>query len=57
MGSRSAIETASADPRWASLSTSVTGAAFAALFYFVCCYGMSRYAARAEMRMVRRGRH
>ena len=51
------IETASADPRWASLSTSVTGAAFAALFYFVCCYGMSRYAARAEMRLLRRGRH
>jgi general L-amino acid transport system permease protein len=51
------IETASSDPRWASLNTGVTGAATAALFYFVCCYGMSRYAMRAETRMVRRGRH
>ena len=33
-------------PAWATLpvTTSATGYAFAALFYFVCCYGMSRYA-------------
>jgi general L-amino acid transport system permease protein len=51
------IETASSDPKWATLNTGITGAAFAALFYFVFCYGMSRYARRVEMRMVRGGRH
>jgi general L-amino acid transport system permease protein len=51
------IEAASSDPKWATLNTGITGAAFAALFYFVFCYGMSRYARRVEMRMVRGGRH
>jgi general L-amino acid transport system permease protein len=50
------IETARGDPRWASPITSVTGYAFAALFYFVCCYGMSRYAQRMETRLARDGR-
>jgi general L-amino acid transport system permease protein len=50
------IETARGDPRWASPITSVTGYAFAALFYFACCYGMSRYAKRMEMRLGRAGR-
>jgi general L-amino acid transport system permease protein len=48
------IETASADPKWATLTTGVTGAAFAALFYFACCYAMSRYAQRVEARLERR---
>ena len=47
------IETASADPKWATLNTSVTGAVFAALFYFACCYAMSRYARRVEVRLER----
>jgi general L-amino acid transport system permease protein len=51
------IEAAGSDPKWASLSTGITGAAFAALFYFVFCHGMSRYARRVEMRMVRGGRY
>jgi general L-amino acid transport system permease protein len=50
------IEAARGDPKWASPDVSITGYAFAALFYFVCCYGMSRYARRAEARMVRSGR-
>jgi general L-amino acid transport system permease protein len=29
---------------------------FAAIFYFVCCYGMSRYARRMEARLQRAGR-
>jgi general L-amino acid transport system permease protein len=47
------IEAARADPKWAGPNTTVTGYAFAALFYFVCCYGMSRYARRTEARLAR----
>ncbi len=50
------IEAARADPRWAAPTTTVTGYAFAALFYFVCCYGMSRYAQNVEARLTRSGR-
>jgi general L-amino acid transport system permease protein len=50
------IEAARADPRWTAPNTTVTGYAFAALFYFVCCYGMSRYARRVEARLARAGR-
>jgi general L-amino acid transport system permease protein len=47
------IEAARADPKWAGPNTTVTGYAFAALFYFACCYGMSRYARRMEIRLAR----
>jgi general L-amino acid transport system permease protein len=47
------IEAARADPHWATPVTSVTGYAFAAVFYFLCCYGMSRYAHNVEMRLAR----
>jgi general L-amino acid transport system permease protein len=47
------IEAARADPKWAGPNTTVTGYAFAALFYFACCYGMSRYARRMETRLAR----
>ncbi|MGD0334559.1 MAG: amino acid ABC transporter permease [Xanthobacteraceae bacterium] len=50
------IEAARADPKWAAPTTTVTGYAFAALFYFVCCYGMSRYARNVEARLARSGR-
>jgi general L-amino acid transport system permease protein len=51
------IEAARADPKWAAPNLPVTGYAFAALFYFVCCYGMSRYAQSVETRLARgRGR-
>jgi general L-amino acid transport system permease protein len=45
------IEVARVDPRWATPVTSTTGYAFAALFYFVCCYFMSSYAGRIERRL------
>jgi len=47
------IEAARVDPNWATPNTSVTGYAFAAAFYFVCCYGMSRYARNVEARLSR----
>ena len=48
------IEAARADPHWTTPVTSVSGYAIAALFYFVCCYGMSRYARNVETRLMRR---
>ena len=45
------IETARANPLWATPVTSSSGYAFAALVYFVCCYPMSRYAAGVERRL------
>jgi len=47
------IEAARADPKWAGPTIPVTGYAFAALFYFICCYGMSRYAQSVEARLAR----
>jgi general L-amino acid transport system permease protein len=48
------VEVARGDPNWASPIAGVTGYAFAALFYFICCFGMSRYAQRVEVRLARR---
>ncbi len=48
------VEAARIDPHWATPVTSTTGYAFAAVFYFVCCYAMSRYARRVETRLKRR---
>ncbi len=50
------IEAARADPKWAAPNVPITGYALAALFYFVCCYGMSRYARGVETRLTRAGR-
>jgi general L-amino acid transport system permease protein len=47
------IEVARIDPKWAAPVTSPTGYAFAALFYFVFCYAMSRYARSVEVRLAR----
>lgn len=47
------IEAARADPNWAAPNVAVTGYVFAALFYFLCCYGMSRYARQVELRLKR----
>jgi general L-amino acid transport system permease protein len=47
------VETARSNPSWATPVTSVSGYAFAALVYFVCCYSMSRYAAGIERRLAR----
>ncbi len=50
------VEAARADPHWVTPVTGVTGYAFAALFYFLCCYGMSRYARSVELRLARHRR-
>jgi len=47
------VETARGDPLWAAPNTTITGYAFAAAFYFACCYGMSRYAYGVERRLAR----
>jgi general L-amino acid transport system permease protein len=51
------IEVARNDPKWATPVTSASGYAFAALFYFVCCYSMSQYARRLEQRLSTGERH
>jgi general L-amino acid transport system permease protein len=45
------IEAARIDPNWAAPTVSYTGYAFAALFYFVFCFGMSRYSLGVERRL------
>ena len=50
------IEVSRNDPKWATPVTSATGYAFAALFYFVCCYAMARYAKQVEQRLSRADR-
>jgi general L-amino acid transport system permease protein len=45
------IEAARVDPNWATPVTSTTGYAFAAIFYLICCYGLSRYARFVEARL------
>jgi len=47
------VEAARADPKWASPNTTLTSYVFAAVFYFVCCYGMSRYTRAMEARLAR----
>lgn len=51
-----AIETARIDPIWSTPTTSTTGYAFAAIFYFICCYMMSRYAKNTEARLAKADR-
>jgi general L-amino acid transport system permease protein len=46
-----AIETARVDPQWAAPTTSATGYAFAAIVYFIFCYGMASYARSMERRL------
>jgi len=45
------VEVSRIDPKWAAPTTSATGYAFAAMFYFIFCYGMSRYAKGVEARL------
>jgi general L-amino acid transport system permease protein len=45
------IEGARIDPKWATPVTSTTGYAFAAIFYLLCCWMMSRYARAVEARL------
>lgn len=46
-----AIETARIDPQWAAPTVSATGYAFAAMIYFLFCYGMASYARATERRL------
>lgn len=45
------IESARVDPEWAAPTINYTGYAFAGLFYFICCWGMSRYSIAVEARL------
>jgi general L-amino acid transport system permease protein len=45
------VEVSRIDPKWAAPTTSATGYAFAAVFYFIFCYSMSRYAKGVEARL------
>ena len=45
------VEASRIDPRWATPVTSATGYAFVAIFYFMSCYAMSRYARYIEARL------
>ncbi|MBX9841787.1 MAG: amino acid ABC transporter permease [Xanthobacteraceae bacterium] len=45
------IEAARIDPNWATPVTSTTGYAFAAVFYLIFCYGLSRYSRMVEARL------
>jgi general L-amino acid transport system permease protein len=47
------IEAARIDPQWAAPTVSTTGYVYAAIFYFCCCYAMSRYARGVEARLAR----
>ena len=45
------VEVARIDPKWAAPVTSTTGYAVAAIFYWIFCYAMSRYARAMEARL------
>jgi general L-amino acid transport system permease protein len=45
------VEVSRIDPKWAAPTTSATGYAFAAVFYFIFCYSMARYAKSMEVRL------
>jgi general L-amino acid transport system permease protein len=47
------VEVSRIDPIWAKPVTSASGYLFAAIVYFACCYGMSRYARSVETRLAR----
>ena len=51
------VEVSRIDPKWAAPTTSATGYAFAAIFYFIFCYAMSRYAKGVEARLAKGDRH
>ena len=51
------IDAASADPVWAGPNIPKTGYVFAAVFYFVFCFGMARYSLMMERRLSAGRRH
>jgi general L-amino acid transport system permease protein len=44
------VDSARLDPNWSGPTITTTAYTFAALVYFVCCFGMSRYAQSLEQR-------
>ena len=46
-----AVVTREKDPIWSSPNISTTGYLFAAIFYFIFCFGMSRYARYTERKL------
>jgi general L-amino acid transport system permease protein len=50
------IDTARIDPRWVGPSSTTTGYVFAALTYWLFCFGMSRYSQALERRLGRVGK-
>jgi general L-amino acid transport system permease protein len=46
-----AVETRRLDPEWAGPTISTTGYLFAAIFYFLFCWGMSRYSLMMERKL------
>ncbi|HEX2654513.1 MAG TPA: amino acid ABC transporter permease [Xanthobacteraceae bacterium] len=50
------IEISRIDPKWGAPTVSTTGYVFAAIFYFVFCYCMSRYSKNVEARLARSDR-
>jgi general L-amino acid transport system permease protein len=45
------IQIATSDAKWATPVSAETGYIFAAMFYWICCFGMSRYSRAVEMRL------
>jgi general L-amino acid transport system permease protein len=45
------VDSARLDPAWAGPTITPTGYIFAAIFYFVFCFGMSRYSLFVEARL------
>ena len=52
-----AVDTQRLDPVWAGPTISATGYVFAAAFYFVFCFAMSRYSLMMERRLARGRNH
>ena len=44
------VQNAASDSDWLSSGVSATGYLFAALFFWLCCFSLSRYSARLERR-------
>ncbi|MBS7703827.1 amino acid ABC transporter permease [Chelatococcus asaccharovorans] len=47
------VEATLTDPTWSTPTTRFSGYAFAAVFYFIFCFGMSRYSLAIERRFAR----
>jgi general L-amino acid transport system permease protein len=45
------VDSARLDPNWAGPTITTTAYSFAAIFYFVCCFSMSRYSSYLERRL------